>query len=172
MTAYRTCLALSFTASLACDDGLNPPDTPTQGTYESQSIPGAVSDLPDEIGESSSTLGTTYETLPEEDTFCLPFEINNCHSTTSRVLVDCPLDDCVCQVQIIYTEYAVDTAECLNLACPRDYPDPDLLASCYYDWFSSIEGCLRASPCSDWALDCPETGIIHKLQFLRSCLAQ
>lgn len=172
MAAYRTCLALVFTAALACDDGIGRADTPLSAT---SGEPGIAQTTPDPV-EPESSDSAEQDTIPPitplstQNEFCLPFEMDSCHGTTGRMLADCPLEDCMCQMKVVYVKYAPDTANCLSLACPKHYPDPGLLASCYHDWFLSIEGCLGSASCTDWATACPESGVTQRLQFLRSCL--
>lgn len=175
MNASETCLALIFTVALACDDAVHPPDTPAQSTYGEAEQPGTVPGLPDGVdptgSESGETESESHNELSEtQNEFCLPFEIAQCHSTTGRTLIDCAVEDCYCQLRVVSVDYAPDTAACLNLACPKHYPNPGLLVSCYHDWYSEAEDCFRDSACADWAADCPDYGATHRLRFLRSCL--
>ncbi len=172
MGAYRTCLALVFTASLACDAGVNPPDRPyptsSSGEVEPQTTPDPVVSQDLDSAEPDTVLPTIP--LNADDEFCMPFEMDACHGTTGRMLIDCAASDCMCQLKVMHVKYAQATADCLSLACPKHYPDPNLLASCYQDWFLSIEECVGSATCSAWTTACPETSASHRLQFLRSCL--
>lgn len=172
MGAYRTCLALVFTASLACEAGVSPPDTPyptsSSGAVEPQTIPDPIVSQDLDSAEPDTVLPTVP--LNADGEFCMPFEMDACHGTTGLVLVDCAASDCMCQLKMTHVKYAQATADCLTLACPKHYPDPNLLASCYQDWFLSIEECLGSVICSNWTTACPDTGASHRLHFLRSCL--
>lgn len=172
MGALRTCLSLVFTSSLACDAGISPPDTPYPTSSSGEVDPQTLPDILVTGSPASTELNTATPTAPldTENEFCMPFEMIACHGTTSQVLVDCQVEDCLCQLEVVNVKYAQATADCLHLACPKHYPDPSLLASCYQDWFLSIERCFKEVACADWGEACPDADSSHRLQFLRSCL--
>lgn len=172
MRAYKMCLALIFTASLACDGGVSPPDTPYPAASNESGEPKTALDPVSPADDNSVEQDTVVPTIPlnKENEFCLPFEMDACHSTTSQLFTDCSTVDCMCQFEMTHVKYAPNTAACLHLACPKHYPNPDLLASCYQDWFLSVEECFRAADCTDWGAACPDASVSNRLQFLRSCL--
>ena len=175
MNASQTCLAAIFTVALACDDGVDPSYSPQHSTF------GGV-DLAEIALDSSDSANLTDEESTESDTggsnslsdtkneFCLPFEMGSCHSITGSSLQLCGPSDCLCHAKMVFVDYAPTLAECLNTACPKHYPNPDILTSCYYDWYSTVENCLRNTACIDWAVKCTEYGATARMRFLRSCM--
>lgn len=146
------CVCAVFTSALACDGDVRFPDTPFDEAYDDPTIAVAV---PPNAGE---TAGDSITPAATSDDFCLPFEISACHTVTNLVVSECDPADCACQVKRTHVDYASATAQCLNLACPRDYPSVSVLASCYQDWYLSIEPCLATTQCADWAEQCPDVG--------------